>query len=431
MGLLHVLWVKVMQHRLAVQSAFACIATMLATGALASAGDFGNPPSGQVPIFYNDHTVYAKPDALQRNRVLAAFIKGHHIYVPLRSMFEEMGAVVTASGDGKTFTATKTGVIVSVTLGSNVVTINGETRPLDVPPMLYNGVILVPIRVLSEALGAYVLWVPDKQIVAIRYLPAAAASTAPILTPAPTASPISAAVVPPIAPAPVVRSAYNGFVAAAFARGKTYNEFSAGQWCPNNTFVASGAYIFQNSPFAVKVDFRQDAYVTSINQENALGAYSTQFATIDGGIATTPVFLAKQSTLDLRLEFKVASPYLYVAAGYLRTSNNYGYPSLTSFGGGLEKLPDLRARLSPYGSIFYYPNATGSYTEANVLSPNNGAAYKQSYEITKYDIGLAYSLRKFPVFLYGGYSGDSYAARQNAPIGQTHGGPYIGLGLKI
>ena len=39
-------------------------------------------------------------------------------------------------------------------------TINGETRPLDVPPMMYQGQILVPVRVISEGMGAYVQWVP-------------------------------------------------------------------------------------------------------------------------------------------------------------------------------------------------------------------------------------------------------------------------------
>lgn len=96
--------------------------------------DFGTSPSGEIPILYNDHTVYTKPDILRRRRVLAAFIKNHQIYVPLRSMFEQMGATVTASADGKTFFATKPGATVSVRLGTSQVTINGEKRPLDVPP---------------------------------------------------------------------------------------------------------------------------------------------------------------------------------------------------------------------------------------------------------------------------------------------------------
>ena len=37
--------------------------------------DFGNPPSGEIPILYNDHHVYAKPDELKEGRVLAGIAK--------------------------------------------------------------------------------------------------------------------------------------------------------------------------------------------------------------------------------------------------------------------------------------------------------------------------------------------------------------------
>ncbi|HXM05927.1 MAG TPA: copper amine oxidase N-terminal domain-containing protein, partial [Candidatus Acidoferrum sp.] len=124
----------------------------------ARAAGFGAPPSGEIPILFNDHTVYAKPDILEQARVLAALVENGEIYVPLRSMFEQMGATVSVSADGKTITAVKPGSSVSITLGKSEVIVDGETRSLDVPPMLYKGVVLVPVRVLSEAMGAYVQW---------------------------------------------------------------------------------------------------------------------------------------------------------------------------------------------------------------------------------------------------------------------------------
>src|SRR3974390_1096431 len=36
--------------------------------------DFGNPPSGEVPILFNDHHVYSRPDTLRQGRVLAALV---------------------------------------------------------------------------------------------------------------------------------------------------------------------------------------------------------------------------------------------------------------------------------------------------------------------------------------------------------------------
>jgi hypothetical protein len=410
---------------------------LCATGARAAG--FGSPPSGEIPILFNDHTVYAKPDLLTDNRVLAALVKDGQLYVPLRSMFEAMGATVAASSDGKTVTATKSGASVSVTLGKAEVVVNGETRPLDVPPMLVNGVVLVPVRVLSEAMGAYVQWVPSRHVVVVRYIAApveAPPAPAPTLAPSPRPTPLPSimpAVVPPLptpAPTAVPTQASYGFIQAAFAVPRNYNEFSAGQYCPES-YVLTAAYAFENSRFAVKADFRQDVYVTSDNLTDLVGNHYTQFATIDGGTAYTPVFLARQNTFDARLEYEIATPRIYAGIGYLHTANNFGYPQLDAVGIGLEKLPDLRPGLSLYGSAFYYPTASGNYTVPFAASPNFGKTLQQQYAIVKYDIGLALVFKHSPVYVAGGFSGDHYAAKKNAPIGQIHDGPYIGLGVKL
>jgi hypothetical protein len=391
--------------------------------AAAASGDFGSPPSGEVPILFNDHTVYAKPDVLKEGRVLAALVKDGQIFVPLRSMLEEMGATVSASADGNTITALKSGVSVSVTVGKNEVVINGESRPLDVAPMLYKGIVLVPVRVLSEALGAYVQWVPDQHVVVVRYI---------VPTPEPTAEPTAAPTAPPtptVTPVPV-QTPYPAFIQAGFVTWpKNYNEFTAGAYC--KSYVLSGGWAIKNTQFAVKVDYRYDSYLTSDNLTTANGNQYTRFSTIDGGTALTPVFLGAQTSLDVRLEYKILNPWVYVGVGYLHASNNYGYPQLNGAGFGIEKLPNMRSGVNFYGSAFYYPNAGGSYTVPGSSSPNAGNVYQQQYGILKYDVGVAVLLSRFPLYLDGGFSGDQYAAKKNAPIGQTHVGPYIGLGVKI
>jgi hypothetical protein len=411
----------------------ALVVAMSGTPARAESG-FGAPPSGEIPILYNDRTVYAKPDVLKRGRVLAALVKDGQIYVPLRSMFEQMGATVAASAGGKTVTVTKSGASASVTVGKDVVVVNGEPRPLDVAPILYRGVVLVPVRVLSEALGAYVQWVPSKRVVVVRYIPAIAPppEATPVPTLAPTAVPTAAPVLaPPPTPSPTPTPvAYRAFVQAAITASKNFNEFSAGGDCPE-AYLLNAAYVFKDSPLAVKLDFRQDVYLTSDNLTDAFANHFTQFATIDAGVALTPVFLARQSSFDARLEYRVAAPRIYVGASYLHTANDYGYPQLDAAGVGIEKLPDLRPGLNVFGSAYYYPSARGSYTIADPASPNFGKSYAQRYAIVKYDVGLALVFAHSPLYLDGGISGDRYTAKQNAPIGQTHDGPYIGLGLKL
>jgi Copper amine oxidase N-terminal domain len=418
--------------RLVAASLFVLLFCGSAAGSHAASPDFGSPPAGEYPILYNDHTVYATPDILKQHRVLAALVKNGRIYVPLRSMFEQMGATVSASADGKNVTAVKPGASVSVTVGNPEVIINGETRPLDVPPIVYHGIVLVPVRVISEALGAYVQWVPDRRIVVVRYIPAPVAPppATPVPTPVPTTPPTPVPTPTPT-PTPVpTPPSYHAFVQAAFSAAKNYNEFTSGQWCDQEYLIA-GAYAPKDSPLALKVDFRQYAYVTSDNLTDALGNHYTRFATIDGGTAFTPVFLGRQSSLDARLEYQVAAPRIYVGVGYLHTANNYGYPQLNGVGGGVEKLPDLRSGLSFFGSAFYYPTVSGNYTIANAASINNGTTYRQQYQILKYDIGLAYVPGRSPVYIYGGFNGERYTAKQNAPISQTHDGPYIGLGVKL
>lgn len=383
--------------------------------------DFGSPPSGEVPILFNDHHVYAKPDTLRQGRVLAALVKGGTVLVPLRSMFEQMGATVSFDAGSKTVTASKSGSQVQVTLGKNQVIINGESRPLDVPPMMYKGTLLVPVRVISEALGAYVEWVPSQHVVVVRYAPATPAPTpAPTVAPTPVPTPTATPTPAPAAPR------YLGFIQGGYTIGRVYNEFAAGENSRYGSYVAAGAYLFD--PLAVKVDFRQDEYNTTANATDAAGHPLTMFNTIDGGTASVPQFRARQSTIDGRLEFKVASPHIYVGAAYLQASTNYGYPQLRGVGGGVEKLPDFNG-LSWFGSAFYYPSINGTYTVPS--GANAGLQFKQEYRLVKYDVGLAYDFGSSPVYIYGGYSGDRYTAKQNAPVDQTHSGPYLGIGLKF
>jgi hypothetical protein len=178
----------------------------------------------------------------------------------------------------------------------------------------------------------------------------------------------------------------------------------------------------------LKVDWRQNQYSTSANSSSA-GNPFTQFNTIDGGIALVPQFLARQSTLDGRLEYEIFKPHIYVGLGYIQASNNYGNPSLTAGGVGLEKLPDFTGPLSWYGSFFYYPNTRGQYTVQT--GPNVGINFTTAYQIYKYDLGLNYVFGDSPFYIFGGYSGDKYTHKQASPSDQTHSGVYAGLGVKF
>ncbi len=218
--------------------------------------DFGAPPSGQIPILYNDRHVYANPDILKQGRVLAALVRGGTIFIPLRSMFQQMGATVSYDAASKTATVSKAGAQVVVTVGKPEVVINGESRPLDVPPIVYHGVVLVPVRVISEGMGAYVQWVPDRRLVVVRYI---AATPPPTEAPPPPAPEETVAPPPPPPPTPnplvlggYYRSYYftrqnasnNPGTQFDFTPGAKYNSNGVNQASWTNAIALHGEYDF-------------------------------------------------------------------------------------------------------------------------------------------------------------------------------------------
>ncbi|MFI5385385.1 MAG: copper amine oxidase N-terminal domain-containing protein [Fimbriimonadales bacterium] len=89
------------------------------------------------------------------------------VLVPLRGIFEQLGAVVTWSRSTQNVSATKGDTDVELHIGSHVATVNGSPVNLDVPPMVMDGTTMVPIRFISEALGAQVGWLEAQQLVSI------------------------------------------------------------------------------------------------------------------------------------------------------------------------------------------------------------------------------------------------------------------------
>jgi hypothetical protein len=399
-------------------------AAIFAAGLLGAAppANFGSPPSGPIPILFNDHHVYSKPDLLKQGRVLAALVKDGTLLVPLRSMFEQMGATVAYDANAKTVTVSKSGTEVEVTIGKPEVVINGESRPLDVPPMIYKGVVMVPVRVISEGMGAYVQWVAERHIVAVRYVPATPPPSPPASAPPPPPPPP-----PPPTPMPAATPYRELYVAGDYVFSpKVYNEFSPGN-VGNNAWSVRGAAEFTlgRLPLMVEGSYEQFGYPHNCT---SLGPPATPncLVTILGGGFQAPVasFTARDSDVDARLAVRVFNPHVYFGAGYLWRSTSYGYPNQSGAGFGLEKLPDLNLALSFYGSIWYYPSITGTYTAA-------GASLPLSYGMLKYQLGLDYVIAHGPVFLDAGWMGDGLSKGTNAPAPSSAQGPFAGLGIKF
>ncbi len=87
--------------------------------------------------------------------------------VPLRAIFEALGATVDWEEATQTVTSTKGGLTVKLTIGSNQLYKGDEAITLDVPAQVVNDRTLVPVRAISESFGCKVDWTEETQTVTI------------------------------------------------------------------------------------------------------------------------------------------------------------------------------------------------------------------------------------------------------------------------
>jgi len=85
-------------------------------------------------------------------------VSNGRVLVPLRAIFERLGAQVNWNNITQTVTATKGATIIKVVINDSSPTVNGVSKKLDVPAQIVNGRTMVPVRFISESLGAKVEW---------------------------------------------------------------------------------------------------------------------------------------------------------------------------------------------------------------------------------------------------------------------------------
>jgi len=85
-------------------------------------------------------------------------IENGRTLVPLRAIFEAMGATVEWDQAAQTVTAVKGNTTVVLPLNSTSPTVNGVVYPLDTTAKIVNDRTLAPLRFVSEAFGGTVTW---------------------------------------------------------------------------------------------------------------------------------------------------------------------------------------------------------------------------------------------------------------------------------
>ncbi|MDI6895544.1 MAG: stalk domain-containing protein [Bacillota bacterium] len=87
--------------------------------------------------------------------------------VPVRAIAEALGAEVKWDGETRTVIVLKAGKVVLIPIGSLKARVDGTQVALDVPAMIVGNRTLIPLRFVSESLGALVDWFGTGQVVAI------------------------------------------------------------------------------------------------------------------------------------------------------------------------------------------------------------------------------------------------------------------------
>ena len=87
-----------------------------------------------------------------------AFIENGNTMVPMRNIFEHLNAKVDWDNDTKTITAKKEDTEITLQIGSQTLKKNEKSEQLDVTPVIVNDTTFVPIRAVSQALDANVVW---------------------------------------------------------------------------------------------------------------------------------------------------------------------------------------------------------------------------------------------------------------------------------
>jgi hypothetical protein len=130
----------------------------------------------------SDEFMYTNPVPVQKP--ISVFLNGESIpltngvitrngqnFIPLRSLFEKLGATINFTVDKKITIVRSVAGKPTISIGVNATTgeVSVNNQPVELPnrPFSINGTMYLPLRFMSETLGATVEWLPQKECISI------------------------------------------------------------------------------------------------------------------------------------------------------------------------------------------------------------------------------------------------------------------------
>ena len=95
------------------------------------------------------------------------YIENDFTLIPVRAIAESLGLTVDWDEDTRTVTAKDAGAEITLVIDSDTATVNGETKTLGVPARITDDRTFIPLRFVSENMGAEVLWDGDTRTITI------------------------------------------------------------------------------------------------------------------------------------------------------------------------------------------------------------------------------------------------------------------------
>mgnify|MGYP000588684866 CR=1 FL=1 len=117
---------------------------------------------------YGKSQIYVKFEGRYLGFDVPPIIEDGSTLVPMRFLFEQMGADVEWDGKTQTATATLDNKAVTFSIDNVNARINNKPAKMDVPARLVNGKTMVPLRFLSENMGYDVDWDADSRTAIIQ-----------------------------------------------------------------------------------------------------------------------------------------------------------------------------------------------------------------------------------------------------------------------
>ena len=246
------------------------VALVVALGAGLASVAVAQTPAPYVKVFVDGSPVYFDQAPVMANgRVL----------VPLRGVFERLGATVAWDPASQTVLAQRGATSVSLRIGSPQAFLNGQAQFLDVPAMLIGGRTVVPLRFVSQALGADVNW--DAMTSTVQIMSQGALGAPPVSVPPSQNYPPTA--YPPAPPAPTTITGTALRVNATAYPGQLIVQTSSGQIYTYNivsgtTIIRTNAVTGVGGPVSLSALVQGDTVQVTADQTGTAQSVQASFA---------------------------------------------------------------------------------------------------------------------------------------------------------